>query len=107
MSIVQYQGYNWDGLICIDIDVQKNEKGFYCSICEEDKREYFQTEKELYTEHSFKDFLELSNETISENSFLAIYGDLQNYSYAKIVNSLKDLEEEKLVAVLSLKEIRK
>ena len=108
---VEYNDCPWDLLISIDgaFPQRTNSGEYYCEECPEEARIYYKTIYELHSNHTFKFFLEWSNENINFKNYLFLLG--KNYSYTDAsVGTIEKLDEFKrldnLAAILKLEKFR-
>jgi hypothetical protein len=112
----EYRGFPYETLVCFDILLNRDKKGqYYCEMCVDDHRKFYNSSREIYYEHNFDAFLEWSNEKIKDDNFLliAMMGRSGGSTWAQIVKpeglkrccSSANLKKH-LVAILSLKKIK-
>ena len=70
---VSHQGECWDILIDLGAVERKSSAGYYCELCELDKREFFATREELWESHCFEPLLEWVNKNLGESRWVCLF----------------------------------
>jgi hypothetical protein len=82
---------------------ERSEKGYYCRLCEEEKREFYENSIALFTDHCFEPFKVWCDETLSKGKWLEFcqYGDDGGSTCVKILEGEpEELEREGVKKIL-------
>lgn len=89
--VASYQNEFWDLLLDFEIKIEKNSKGYYCSLCE--TRKYHDSKNSLIYHHSLRPLSDWLVENIRLDKYLCFY-ELDGAPWAKIL-SYADLDKDK------------
>lgn len=88
---VSHKGECWDILIDLGAVERKSSAGYYCELCEPDKREFFATREELWESHCFESLLEWVNKNLGESRWVylfatkgATWAEIKEKDYIKV-----------------------
>lgn len=70
---VSHKGECWDILVDFGVAERKSSAGYYCELCEPDKRELFATREELWERHCFEPILEWLNKNLAESNWIYLF----------------------------------
>jgi hypothetical protein len=83
-------GVIWDWILDYDSSIDEVEGGYVCYFCEGEKTVY-PTLEDFAIDHTFEAFLTWCNENIATAQGLALYGDVEESSSARLVPQDKKL----------------
>lgn len=85
-------GVIWDWILDYDSSIDEVEGGYVCYFCEGEKTIYSTLEK-FAIEHTFEFFLNWCNNNVATAQGLALYGDAEESSSARLVPKDKKLSD--------------
>jgi len=90
---VDYQGFNWDIIMELDLYEERTDDGkYYCEMCKDgiddgyndEELSYYDSRKELWIGHCFSPFLEWSNSYINKDHVLHLWGEKDHSTSVQI-----------------------
>lgn len=85
---VDWQSTCWDLLTCFEFEAipEPTEGGYRCKLCSPEFQKIFPTREALWIDHEFEPFLEWVNTVLLHARWLALYGEADSGTWAKLVD---------------------
>lgn len=78
----------WDMLTDFDLAAEQDDAGrYYCCLCVEEHREFFQSMRELWEKHSLELVLAWANENLRPDRWLCFFGNPKRSTWARLVDA--------------------
>lgn len=70
---VNHEGECWDIVADFGVSESRSSKGYYCGLCEPEKRKFFASREELWIEHCFEPMLEWTGRELNESRWVYLF----------------------------------
>ncbi len=100
---VDWQGQNWDILLCLEVLPVRTTSGYICRECEPEAHEIFPSREALWVDHLFEPLLKWINGELATARAVGIYQTSdKGGTWAKLLHSEVDSESDYRVAELGI-----
>lgn len=83
---MEWQGVWWDALVFFDCCPKAVADGYICQLCDSEDRKTYSSHEALWIEHDFELFLKGVNTKLAPAGLLALHGEQNSSTWAKLVN---------------------
>ena len=83
---VMWQGTRWDTLVFFESLPKAVSDGYICNLCDSDERTIYPSRETLWINHDFEPFLEWVNTELTPTRWLALHGEVNSCTWAKLIN---------------------
>lgn len=96
---IMHKGECWDLMGDFDVAEERSEKGWFCRLDLPEKRNYWETREQMWTEHCFETFLAWCTLKLAQARYLALY-KYRGCTWAKLLPDENDREQKDRVALI-------
>lgn len=98
---VMHKGECWDLIGDFDVAEEYSKEGWFCSLDLPEKRTYWATRKQMWTEHCFETFLAWCQSVLAKSRYLVLY-KYSGCTWAKLLKDEKDRDKKDRISLIRL-----